>query len=203
DGQLTSGAPAELLSALSDFDAAAVGPGLGTSKEVTALLEKVLKTPLPLVCDADALNAFARRPQRFRRVRPATVLTPHPGEAARLLGSSSRAIQQDRLGSAVKLARKSRAVVLLKGMGTLIAAPGGRVTANPTGSPLMATAGAGDVLTGALGAFLAGGMSAESAAVAAAYLHGAAGERLAARLGGAGFLASDLCDELPHPPRSL
>jgi NAD(P)H-hydrate epimerase len=203
DGRLASSASAELLSALSDFDAAAVGPGLGTSAEATSLLGKVLATRLPLVCDADALNAFARRPQRFRRGRAVTVLTPHPGEAARLLGSSSRSVQQDRLGSALELARKSRAVVLLKGMGTLIASPEGRVTANPTGSPLMATAGAGDVLTGALGALLAGGMSGESAAVAAAYLHGAAGEHLAARLGDAGLLASELADEIPVVRRAI
>jgi NAD(P)H-hydrate epimerase len=192
NGQLASDAGEALVSALSDFDAAAVGPGLGTSAEVVATLERILTTRIPLVCDADGLNAFARRPQAFRRARAITVITPHPGEAARLLGSSSRAVQQDRLESAVALAQRSGAVVLLKGMGTLISAPSGRVTANPTGTPLMATAGAGDVLTGALGAFLAGGMSGESAAVAAAYLHGAAGESLAARLGDAGLLAGEL-----------
>jgi ADP-dependent NAD(P)H-hydrate dehydratase / NAD(P)H-hydrate epimerase len=203
DGTLSSDAAAELVRALADFDAAAVGPGLGTSREVSATLEKVLATRLPLICDADALNVFARRPQRFRRGRAATVLTPHPGEAGRLLGSSSRAVQQDRLASALGLARKSGAVVLLKGMGTLIASPRGHVIANPTGSPLMATAGAGDVLTGAIGALLAGGMSAQAAAIAAAYLHGAAGESLTARLGDAGLLASELADEIPRVRRQL
>ncbi|HEY6931530.1 MAG TPA: NAD(P)H-hydrate dehydratase [Thermoanaerobaculia bacterium] len=202
-GALTADAAKELLSALSDFDAAAVGPGLGASSDVEALLEKLIHTKLPLVCDADALNAFAGDPARFGRRSGPIVLTPHPGEAGRLLGSSSREVQGDRLGSATSLARRSRAVVLLKGSGTLIATPRGRVTVNPTGTPLMSTAGAGDVLTGALGAFLASGLPAESAAIAAAYLHGAAGDILTGRLGDAGLLASELADAIPSARKKL
>ena len=202
-GALTADAAKELLSALADFDAAAVGPGLGALSDVAALLERLLRTRLPLVCDADALNAFAGNPARFRRRSASIVLTPHPGEAGRLLGLSSRQVQADRLGSATSLAKRSGAVVLLKGSGTLIATPRGRVTVNPTGTPLMSTAGAGDVLTGALGAFLAAGMSADSAAVSAAYLHGAAGESLTRKLGDAGLLASELADAIPSARKKL
>ena len=202
-GVLAAVGAQELFSALADFDAAAVGPGLGATTETAGLLEKILRTRLPIVCDADALNAFAGRPERFSRRSGATVLTPHPGEAGRLLGSSSREVGADRLGAARELAKRSRAVVLLKGSGTLIATVRGRVAVNPTGTPLMSTAGSGDVLTGALGALLASGMTAENAAVAAAYLHGAAGERLQAELGDAGLLASELADAIPRVRRAL
>jgi hydroxyethylthiazole kinase-like uncharacterized protein yjeF len=149
------------------------------------------------------LNAFAGRPEGFSRRRGATVLTPHPGEAGRLLGSTNREVQADRFGAAKELAKRSRAVVLLKGSGTLIATARGRVAVNPTGTPLMSTAGSGDVLTGVLGAMLASGMTAENAAVAAAYLHGAGGERLQKELGDAGLLASELADAIPRVRRAL
>jgi NAD(P)H-hydrate epimerase len=130
-------------------------------------------------------------------------LTPHPGEAARLLGTTTRRVQSNRLAAAQKLARAARAVVILKGAGSLIATPSGRVTVNPTGTPLMATAGSGDVLTGTVGALLAAGMEPETAAIAAAYLHGAAGERLEEELGDAGLLASELADAIPEVRKKL
>jgi ADP-dependent NAD(P)H-hydrate dehydratase / NAD(P)H-hydrate epimerase len=201
-GALASDAAVALFRALADFDAVAVGPGLGASAETAAVMKEIFKTRLPIVCDADALNAFAGRPRAFSRRAP-TVLTPHPGEAARLWGRSSREVQADRLACATALAKASRAVVVLKGAGSLIATPRGRVTANPTGTPLMSTAGAGDVLTGALGAFLAAGIPAEDAAIAAVFLHGAAGESLARKLGDAGLLASELADEIPKVRRRL
>ena len=202
EGELVQEAAEVLADALSDFDAAAAGPGLGTSRGVRAVLRRLLRTRLPLVFDADALNAFAGDPRAFARRAP-TILTPHPGEAGRLLGASTRQIQSDRLSAALELAKKSRAVVVLKGWGSLIATPGGRVTVNPTGSPLMATAGAGDVLTGAAGALLAGGLEPEKAAQAAAFLHGAAGELLERGLGDAGLLASELADALPRVRKEL
>ena len=114
-----------------------------------------------------------------------------------MLGISSREIQQDRLAAARALARRTRAVVLLKGASSLVATREGRVTANPTGTPLMSTAGSGDVLAGSIGALLAGGMDPEPATIVATYLHGAAGERLAETLGDAGLLAGELADSLP------
>jgi NAD(P)H-hydrate epimerase len=201
-GALSSEAARPAADALADFDAGAVGPGLGSGDGIVTVLRRILSSKLPLVCDADALNAFAGHPEAFRR-RPATVLTPHPGEAARLLGTTTRRVQSNRLAAAQKLARAARAVVILKGAGSLIATPSGRVTVNPTGTPLMATAGSGDVLTGTVGALLAAGVEPETAAIAAAYLHGAAGERLEERLGDAGLLASELADAIPEVRREV
>ncbi len=203
DGALAALASDPLLEALRDFDAAVAGPGLGTGKGTVALLERLLGAKCPLVCDADALNAFAGRPRAFSRRRGRTVLTPHPGEAARLLGTTGGDVQGDRLAAARRLSRSSGAVVLLKGAGSLTCSPKGSVTLNPTGTPLMSTAGSGDVLAGAIGALLAGGLSAERAAIAAAYLHGCAGERLEERLGDAGLLAGELAEELPAARKAL
>ncbi len=202
-GALAAQASEPLLEALRDFDAAVAGPGLGTGKGTVALLEKLLSARCPLVCDADALNAFAGRPRAFSRRRGKTVLTPHPGEAARLLETTGSDVQRDRLAAARRLSRSSRAVVLLKGAGSLTCSPSGSATLNPTGTPLMSTAGSGDVLAGAIGAFLAGGLKAERAAIAAAYLHGSAGERLEERLGDAGLLAGELAEELPRARKAL
>lgn len=197
EGALSAEGTDPMLDALKGFDAGVAGPGLGTAPGTVALLRALLNTRLPLVCDADALNAFARRPRAFSRRRAATILTPHPGEAGRLLGTGSRQVQADRFAAVLRLARESGAVVLLKGSSTLVATPAGRVTANPTGTPLMSTAGAGDVLSGAIGAFVAGGMGAEPAAFTAAYLHGAAGQALATSLGDAGLLSGELADAFP------
>jgi NAD(P)H-hydrate epimerase len=149
------------------------------------------------------LNVLAGRPRAVRRRRAGTVLTPHPGEAGRLLGITGAAVQDDRLAAATMLTRRSGAVVLLKGAASLISAASGRVTVNPTGTPLMSTAGSGDVLAGAVGALLAGGLNAERAAIAAAYLHGSAGELLSANLGDAGLLAGELADALPRARKAL
>jgi NAD(P)H-hydrate epimerase len=199
-GAIAEAAARPALDALREFDAAVVGPGLTTAPGTVAFLERLLSTRVPLVCDADALNAFAGRP----RVFASRVVTPHPGEAGRLLGVSARRIQKDRVASARRLARQSRAVVVLKGAASLIAADRGRrVTVNPTGTPLMATAGSGDVLAGAVGALLAAGYGSEGAAIVAVWLHGAAGEICARRLGDAGLLAGELADALPIARREV
>jgi NAD(P)H-hydrate epimerase len=197
-GALAERGAAELLRALAGFDAAVVGPGLGTSSGTVRFLEEFLsKSRLPVVADADALNAFAGRAGFFARRRGPTLLTPHPGEAARLLSSSTARVQADRLGSARALARRAHVVAVLKGAHTLVAAPGGQIAVNPTGTPLLATAGSGDVLAGLVGALLAGGLEPRAAAVAGAWLHGAAAEALAARLGDAGLLAHEAADAVP------
>jgi NAD(P)H-hydrate epimerase len=125
------------------------------------------------------------------------VLTPHPGEAARLLGSTAREVQADRLGAARRLARETGTVVLLKGHRSLVAAPDGRVSVNSSGNPGMATAGSGDVLTGIVGALLARGIEAWDAARLAAFAHGAAGDLAAEQGSQEGLIASDIVDRLP------
>jgi NAD(P)H-hydrate epimerase len=196
-GEVSRGAGTELAGAVEGFDAAAVGPGLGDGEAIAPFIRQVLKLPIPLVCDADALNAMAGRPGAWAKRRSATVLTPHPGEAGRLLGVSTQEVQRDRVAAATRLARRSGAVVILKGAASLIADPSGTVRVNPTGSPLMASAGAGDVLAGAVAALLAGGLRPVDAASCAAFLHGSAGELLAASLGDAGLLAHELADAIP------
>ncbi len=172
---------------------AAIGPGLGTGEANRDLAARVIGTcPLPLVVDADALAAVPRA-DIARRTAP-TVLTPHPGEMARLAGMSVAAVQRDRLAVARRLARECRTHVVLKGNRTLIAAPDGDTVVNPTGTPAMATAGSGDILTGIVAAFLGQfpRRSVLEAVAAATYLHGLAGEMAVRKHGELGVLATDL-----------
>ena len=203
-GGIAAAVAGDLVARLEDFDAAVVGPGLGTTPGAVAAIRAVVsRTRLPLVLDADGLNAFSGTPRALSRRRGPTVATPHPGEAGRLLGSSARDVQSDRLAAARALAKSTRCCVLLKGEASLTATPDGRVVVNPTGSPLLATAGSGDVLAGVIGALAAAGLAVEDAAAAAAWLHGAAGERLALTLGDAGLLAAEVADAVPRVRRSL
>jgi NAD(P)H-hydrate epimerase len=203
-GALAESGARSLLRFVEGFDAAVIGPGLGTAPGTVALIEEFLsRVSFPVVADADALNAFAGRPAFFAKRRGATILTPHPGEAGRLLSTSASRVQKERLAAARSLARRGRAVVVLKGARTLVAAHGGEVAVNATGTPLLATAGSGDVLAGTMGALLAGGLSPRAAAVAGVWLHGAAAERLARRLGDAGLLAHETADALPEARAAL
>lgn len=174
-------------------DAVVVGPGLGTGLASQRVLAAVLGAATrPVVVDADALNLLAPLPQRggVRAAAP-LVLTPHPGEAARLLGVSTAAVQRDRAAALRELCRRSGAVVVLKGAGTLVG-DGARWFHNRTGNPGLGTGGSGDVLAGLLGALLAQGMAPFDAACLAVHVHGAAGDRVARRLGERGLIASDL-----------
>jgi hydroxyethylthiazole kinase-like uncharacterized protein yjeF len=156
----------------------AIGPGLGQGPRARALLEAALAAPCPLVLDADALNLLAGDPGLAERVarrdRP-TLLTPHPGEAARLLGANSAGIQANRIGAARQLSTQYRAHVALKGAGTVIVHPDGRYAINTSGGPWLAQAGSGDRLTGMLAALLGQGMPAADALEAAVWLHGTSG----------------------------
>jgi hydroxyethylthiazole kinase-like uncharacterized protein yjeF len=152
---------------------------------------------VPLVVDADALEAFAKD----RHGATSVLLTPHAGELGRLLGVDRGEVEARRLHFARQAARDLDAVVLLKGSTTLVAAPDGRARVNPTGTPALATAGSGDVLAGLCGALLAGGLDPFDAGSVAAWLHGLAG-RLAAE-GGAPVAAGDLLDHLPAAIRSV
>jgi NAD(P)H-hydrate epimerase len=173
-------------------DVLAVGPGLGQGAWGHALWLTALDSDRPLVLDADGLNLLAREPRRFDR---AAVLTPHPGEAARLLGVDITTVQADRFASVRELARRHGAVVVLKGAGSLIAHPDGRMAACPWGNPGMAVAGMGDVLTGVIAGLLAQGATAWEAACLGVGLHARAGDA-AAEAGERGLLASDLLGPL-------
>lgn len=171
--------------------AIACGPGLGTDDEARRLLQRVLDHGrVPTVLDADALNLLAPLDATLPDSAP-FVVTPHPGEAARLLGRSSKEVQGDRQQAVLDLATRSGAVAVLKGAGTLVT-DGERLFTNDTGNPGMATGGSGDVLTGLLTSFLAQGMEPFDAACAAVHVHGRAGDRVARYLSRPGLIAEDL-----------
>jgi ADP-dependent NAD(P)H-hydrate dehydratase / NAD(P)H-hydrate epimerase len=175
------------------FHSVVVGPGLGTAPETASAVTSIIEVvPNALLLDADGLNALDGdlEPLRARAPRP-TVLTPHGGEYARLAG---REVGADRVGAARELAQRSKAIVLLKGPGTVIADPNGRAVVNPTGTPALASAGTGDVLAGIVGGLISRGMAPFEAAAAGSYLHGAASEHVF----DAGLVAPDLIEALPE-----
>jgi hydroxyethylthiazole kinase-like uncharacterized protein yjeF len=183
--------PEELAKLLGRATVVCIGPGLGRSAWGKALLEPVLASALPLVADADALNFIAAAPQKRGR----WIFTPHPGEAARLLGTRSQAVQANRYTSAESIVSRYDAITVLKGAGSLVAAPGELTAVCTAGNPGMAAPGMGDVLTGVIGALVAQGLSLPQAARAGVCLHAAAGD-LAARQGERGLMARDVIDAL-------
>jgi ADP-dependent NAD(P)H-hydrate dehydratase / NAD(P)H-hydrate epimerase len=204
DGELAAGAADAVLRLAAERDALVLGPGLGRSAEPRELVRRTLRgARVPVVLDADGLVAFAGEPDAIRERRAPAVLTPHPGEAGTLLGLEPAAVNRDRVGAARRLAERSGAVVVLKGAATVIADPAGRVRVNPTGGPVLGTGGTGDVLAGAIGGLLAQGLAPFDAASAGAYLHGAAGDRLAAEVGRAGIAAGDVARALPAAAEAL
>ncbi len=179
--------------------ALAVGPGMGTAKSAAQLMREVLDAGVPLVLDADALNLVAASKTlqaRLPKRSAASVLTPHPAEAARLLGCATSQVQADRVKAALELAQRYRAITVLKGNGSIIAGPDGSWLINTSGNPGMASAGMGDVLTGMLAALLAQGAGPRAASAAAVWLHGAAGDALAGEgKGPIGIVAGEVIGE--------
>jgi NAD(P)H-hydrate epimerase len=202
-GSVAESAWSVLEPKLDGFDAVAVGPGLSTEDETPAFVRRLLReSSVPIVADADAINAFAGRPGELADRASEAVITPHAGEFGRLFGMPSSEILEDRIGLARKAAVETRSVVVLKGPRTLVAIPDGEVRVNPTGSPTLATGGTGDVLTGAVGTFLARGLRPADAATAAVYLHGVAGE-IAGESFGEGTESGDVARALPEAVRSV
>ena len=205
-GTLDRSAAEGLAGSLVEFDALVVGPGLSTHPSTRALVEATVRqSPIPVILDADGINAFAGNPARIqnRHGRP-IILTPHPGEMARLLGVQIAEVQKRRLEVATSCASENGLYVVLKGFQTISASPGGRAVINSTGNPGMATGGSGDILSGMMGRFVAGwwrryrGADAEALldhVAAAVYLHGLAGDLAAAEKGEESMIATDL---LPH-----
>jgi NAD(P)H-hydrate epimerase len=185
-------------------DVVALGPGVGRGEETRAFVRNVTRALAgPLVLDADGLVAFEGALAELRGRRAATILTPHPGEAALLLGSTPAEVNRDRLGAARRLAAETGALVALKGAATVVAEPGGRVAVNPTGGPALASGGTGDVLTGVIAGLLAQGAASLDAAVLGVFVHGAAADRLAAQRGPVGVLAGEVAGALPDALRAL
>ncbi len=182
--------------ALANATALVIGPGLGDSAAACDLIRRAAGADFPALFDADALNLLAAHPVLAARVRhrhAPTLLTPHPAEAARLLGVATDEVQRDRVAAALELARRFNAHVAIKGCGTIVAHPDGRWRINATGNPGLASAGSGDVLAGMAGALLAQGWPAEAAVRGAVHIHGMAADRLAgAGDGPIGMTAGDL-----------
>ena len=189
-----------LLGFCQDKAALAFGPGLGISSSTTKLLAHLLpQLDAPCVLDADALNNLASHLDVFPRMKHPPVLTPHPGEMARLVqNASSQSINEDRIGVARAFATTHHVILVLKGANTVIADPHGHVAICPTGNPGMASAGMGDVLTGMIAGFLAQGLSSWNAARTGTYLHGLAGDLAAISMGEPGLIASDVISTIPR-----
>jgi NAD(P)H-hydrate epimerase len=179
-------------------DIIAVGPGLGQAPPTAAFVQALLeRTGVPVVLDADALNAFAGDPDRLMgKEEVAVVITPHPGEMARLMNTSIEAVQHDRVRSAREFAAAHRLHVVLKGHRTIIAAPDGRTFVNLTGNSGMATGGTGDLLTGMIAAWFAQLLDAEAACKLAVYVHGTAGDLAEADEGEVALVAGDVAARL-------
>jgi ADP-dependent NAD(P)H-hydrate dehydratase / NAD(P)H-hydrate epimerase len=195
-GMVTAAAVDRLLE--QSHDVIACGPGLGRSANVAEFVRALLdRATCPLVLDADAITVLADDPGRLSGTEERNVIiTPHPGEMARLIGASVSDVQNNRLQVATDFATTHRVHVVLKGHRTVIATPEGHVFINPTGNPGMATGGTGDVLTGMIAAWLAQLLDAEAACRLAVFLHGAAGDLAEAREGQAAMTATDLLDRL-------
>ena len=175
-----------------------IGPGLGRDSSTWRLvLDLALHAKCPLVMDADGLNALAVSPRAKGKLGKNRVLTPHPGELARLTGKTAEAINADRESAARKAAKEWGAIVVLKGAHTVVAHPDGRTSEDPHEVPALASGGTGDVLSGIIGGLIAQGSEPYAAAVTGVYVHAAAGSRISERLGDSGLLASDLLLEIP------
>jgi ADP-dependent NAD(P)H-hydrate dehydratase / NAD(P)H-hydrate epimerase len=196
DGLLSRSAVDQVIAL--DADVIVAGPGLGRSEDVRVFVRELVdKYEGPLVLDADALNAFADEPAMLvGREGRDLIITPHPGEMARLVGCTVEDLQADRIGITTDFAKRHKIYVVLKGYRTLVVTPDEKVFVNPTGCPGMATGGTGDVLAGMLGAWLAQLLDAEAACKLAVYLHGSAGELADADNGEVSMTAGDLVDHI-------
>lgn len=187
-----------LKSQLKKFRAVGVGPGLSEDKSTRNLILKLIETvSLPMVIDADGLNALARKPEVINKCRHPRILTPHPGEMVRLTGLSKDQIASNRRNIAREFARIHGCIVLLKGHNTIVADPSGKIYTNRSGNAGMATAGSGDVLTGMITAFLGQGLAPFEAAKLGAYLHGKAGDLSARKKTRLAMIATDIIDSIP------
>lgn len=188
----------ELLNLAAQSDAILIGPGLGRADETGILVRDMLSMlNMPVILDADGINALSGHIDILSKMPQAPILTPHDGEFARLMGGKPPSDGRARMMAAQSAAAKTGSVLVLKGHRSIVAAPDGRAYVNPTGNPGMAKGGSGDVLAGILLAFIAQGVDAFDAACAAVWLHGAAGDAAARRIGEYGMAPNDLLDELP------
>ncbi len=194
----SSAALDRILDFLRGKQALAMGPGISTNGDTAALVKKLLlNAPCPIVLDADAITAVSDEPDILRKAPVPLVLTPHPGEMARICHCTVPDVQQNRLESASKFSKEYGVVLVLKGHRTVVAAPDGKLAINSTGNPAMAGGGMGDTLTGIIASLLAQGFDPFRAACIGVYAHGAACDRLFSGISSRGLLATDMLEEIP------
>ena len=203
EGSLSMQGLTDIVSAAEKSDAVAMGPGLSQNTQTKSLVQQLLLKIVkpPLVLDADGLNGIAEDVGVLRKRPLPLIITPHPGEMGRLIRLSSEDVQRDRERIAVEFAKKYRVIVALKGHNTVVGSFDGAIYINDTGNPGMASGGCGDVLTGMIAGLLGQKLSLFDAACLGVYLHGLAGDLVAAEKGEIGLLASDLADRIPQAIR--
>ena len=203
-GRISAKAINAILNAVADNDATAFGPGVGISGGLESVAETLIEQKqLRLVIDGDGLNNLTKLKDWPSKLKAEVVLTPHPGEMKRLWSSLLRdPLRTDRQQQAMQLARRTKTIVVLKGAGTVVT-DGERLYVNKTGNPGMATAGSGDVLTGAITALIGQGLSNFDAAVLGVYVHGLAGDIAAERLGQVSLMATDILEALSDASRRI
>ncbi|WP_027364177.1 bifunctional ADP-dependent NAD(P)H-hydrate dehydratase/NAD(P)H-hydrate epimerase [Desulfotruncus alcoholivorax] len=198
-GNVSHTALKDILDRCHSSNVVAIGPGLGTAAETATLVKDIIMNiTIPCVLDADGLNAMAGKAGLLNSIKSNLVITPHPGEMARLTGYSVKDIQQDRIGITAQKAKEWGCTILLKGARTVICGPDGSTYINQTGNPGMASGGSGDVLTGLIAGLIAQGLTPLNAAVAGAFIHGRAGDVTAKEMGISGMLAGDLLQRVPY-----
>lgn len=203
-GVISEESTGTILEILKKCNAAAIGPGLSTGSGIYNIISYIAENAnLPMVLDADALNAIAKNTDILRKFQKAVVITPHPGEMSRLTGLDVSYIQRNRIEVAIKYARAWGVVIVLKGAGTIIADERGNMYINPTGNAGMATAGSGDALTGIITSLIGQGTDAFEAAVAGVHLHGLAGDISAAAKGEHGLTAMDIVENIPYAIKTI
>jgi ADP-dependent NAD(P)H-hydrate dehydratase / NAD(P)H-hydrate epimerase len=197
-GNLSQEAWEDIQALFQGKTALALGPGLSRDPETMRLVRKIVaECPLPMVIDADGLNALSGHMNNTKNTASRTILTPHPGEMGRISGRQTAEIQADRVAAAAEFVRTHGCFLVLKGARTLIAMPDQMLYVNPTGNPVLSSGGSGDVLTGIIGGFLARGFSIEKAAIGGPYVHGLAADLLAQQRGSSGVLAGELLETIP------
>lgn len=187
-----------LLEMCEKSSAVVIGCGLSVCDDAKNLVQSVITNcEKPLVIDADALNCICNKPEILKNLKAPAIITPHPGEMARLLHSTPKTVNSNRENTAIDFAKKFGVVTVLKGAGTIIASPDGEVYINHTGNSGMATGGSGDVLSGIIGSLLAQGAAPINAAAAGVFLHGTIGDLAAEKLGKISMLPTDMIDMIP------
>ncbi|NQT33118.1 MAG: NAD(P)H-hydrate dehydratase [Candidatus Omnitrophica bacterium] len=199
EGTISAKAKVKILDFAEKCDVIAIGPGLGRNKDIQTLINDLLEAvEIPVVLDADGINALEGRMEILTKREARTVITPHPGEMSRLMGKSAGIVQSNREEFAKSIAEVTGSVVCLKGHRTVVASPEGNTYINETGNSGMASGGTGDVLTGMIASFIGQGVGDYSAAVCAAYLHGLSGDIASEKKGQFSMIATDLLEYLPE-----